>query len=171
MQEPAHGVWPRGWPLAAQVTLGITCLIPLYWAHRMGHEWLFLWRFHALHHSVTRLWIVNTGRFHFMDSLFKIVLSVALFDPRRAAAVSSGGWRVHRLHRHADPLQRRHALFLRFVILRHARLHRWHHSKVLREANNYGENVMFDLLFGTYFRIPPPAGRYRHSGIYSTAFR
>jgi sterol desaturase/sphingolipid hydroxylase (fatty acid hydroxylase superfamily) len=39
-------------------------------------------------------------------------------------------------------------------------LHRWHHSKVLREGNsNYGENiVLFDLIFGTYFnarRRPP----------------
>jgi sterol desaturase/sphingolipid hydroxylase (fatty acid hydroxylase superfamily) len=41
-------------------------------------------------------------------------------------------------------------------------LHRWHHSKDLREANrNYCENLMvWDLLFGTYFREShrrPPA--------------
>jgi sterol desaturase/sphingolipid hydroxylase (fatty acid hydroxylase superfamily) len=41
------------------------------------------------------------------------------------------------------------------------RLHSWHHSKDLREANkNYGENlVLWDLIFGTFFddaaRRPP----------------
>ena len=50
----------------------------LYWAHRIAHEWKPLWRFHAVHHSVIRLWIVNTGRFHFVDSLKSIVLGMVI---------------------------------------------------------------------------------------------
>lgn len=77
--EPGHGIWPREWPLAAQVILGmILAEFGLYWAHRIAHEWYPLWRFHAVHHSVTRLWIVNTGRFHFIDSLFSIVLGMTI---------------------------------------------------------------------------------------------
>lgn len=79
VEEPAPGIWPRDWPLAAQVLLGVLLAeLLLYWVHRLGHEWPLLWRFHAVHHSVTKLWIVNTGRFHFVDSLYKIVPSVAL---------------------------------------------------------------------------------------------
>jgi sterol desaturase/sphingolipid hydroxylase (fatty acid hydroxylase superfamily) len=41
-------------------------------------------------------------------------------------------------------------------------LHRWHHSKDVREGNkNYGESLMlWDLLFGTWFRgdYRPPVG-------------
>src|SRR5678816_4677610 len=60
MEDPAPRVWPRGWPPAAQVVLGVVVAeFPLYWAHRLGHEWPFLWRFHAVHHSVTKLWTVS----------------------------------------------------------------------------------------------------------------
>ena len=64
--EPGYGIWPRAWPIWLQVLIGIVIAeFALYWAHRIAHEWKPLWRFHAVHHSVTRLWIVNTGRFHF----------------------------------------------------------------------------------------------------------
>jgi sterol desaturase/sphingolipid hydroxylase (fatty acid hydroxylase superfamily) len=66
------------WPMPVQVLLALVIAeFGLYSAHRLAHEHLALWRFHALHHSVTRLWVVNTGRFHFLDSLFKIVVSQA----------------------------------------------------------------------------------------------
>jgi sterol desaturase/sphingolipid hydroxylase (fatty acid hydroxylase superfamily) len=61
----------------------------LYWAHRLGHELGFFWRFHALHHSPARLCFINTGRFHFVDSfkstLFGLPLLVILSPqhPRR----------------------------------------------------------------------------------------
>ena len=71
-----NGLWPTHWPLFAQVVLGLFLAeFGLYWAHRLAHERLTFWRFHALHHSVVRLWVVNTGRFHIVDSLFKAILS------------------------------------------------------------------------------------------------
>ena len=43
MEDPAPGIWPRRWPMAAQVALGVVgAEFPLYWAHRVGHEWPFL---------------------------------------------------------------------------------------------------------------------------------
>ena len=165
MQDSARGIWPHSWPLAAQVMLGVVVAeFPLYWAHRLGHEWPVLWRFHAVHHSVTKLWIVNTGRFHFVDSLYKIVLSVALLLILGAPSVvviwfsAFTGFIGMLTHCNVE---------MRFVaplswIFNTPELHRWHHSKELREANrNYCENVMvWDLLFGTYFREShrrPPA--------------
>ena len=39
-----------------QVALGLVIAeFGLYMAHRLAHEHLSLWRFHALHHSVERL--------------------------------------------------------------------------------------------------------------------
>jgi sterol desaturase/sphingolipid hydroxylase (fatty acid hydroxylase superfamily) len=164
MQDPAHGIWPRSWPLAAQVVLGIVVAeFPLYWAHRVGHEWPFLWRFHAVHHSVIKLWIVNTGRFHFVDSLYKIVPSVGLLlvlgTPSAVVVWFSAITGFVGMLTHCNVEMRLGPLSW---IFNTPELHRWHHSKDSREGNkNYCENVMvWDLMFGTYFRQShrrPPA--------------
>ncbi len=155
-------VWPSSWPLALQVVLGLVIAeFGLYVAHRAAHEILSLWRFHALHHSVERLWVVNTGRFHFMDSLFKIALSqlplYLLGAPLPVflwigAVTAFIGLLTHcNIDVRTGPLD---------LIFSTPGLHRWHHSRVLAEGNtNYGENlVLWDQLFGTYFnpdRRPP----------------
>jgi sterol desaturase/sphingolipid hydroxylase (fatty acid hydroxylase superfamily) len=164
MEDPAPGIWPSGWPLAAQVALALVAAeFPLYWAHRMGHEWPLLWRFHAVHHSVTKLWIVNTGRFHFVDSLYKIVPSVglllALGAPPAVVVWFSAFTGFIGMLTHCNVEMRLGPLSW---IFNTPELHRWHHSKDAREGNrNYCENVMvWDLLFGTYFRATdrrPPA--------------
>jgi len=47
------GIWPGNWPMPAQVILGLVVAeFGLYWAHRLSHEFPFLWRFHAVHHSM-----------------------------------------------------------------------------------------------------------------------
>jgi ornithine lipid hydroxylase len=161
MSGLALGIWPTGWPLALQVVLGVVVAeFGLYWAHRIAHERLFFWRFHALHHSVTRLWVVNTGRFHFMDSLFKIALSqtplyllgapVSIFLWVGAVTAFIG------ILTHCNIVVRTGILDYVFST---PRLHRWHHSKDLREGNtNYGENiVVFDMIFGTFYNPDRPS--------------
>ena len=65
--------------MAAQVIVGLLAAeFGMYWAHRLSHEWYPLWRFHAVHHSVTKLWVVNTGRFHFIDSVLSIVMALVI---------------------------------------------------------------------------------------------
>ncbi|MDM9620282.1 sterol desaturase family protein [Rhizobium sp. S96] len=155
-------VWPEGWPLMLQVALGLVIAeFGLYVAHRAAHEILSLWRFHALHHSVERLWVVNTGRFHVVDSLFKIALSQAplylIGAPLPVFLWISAVTAFIGLLTHCNIDVRTGPLDLIFST---PRLHRWHHSRVLAEGNtNYGENlVLWDQVFGTYFnpdRRPP----------------
>jgi sterol desaturase/sphingolipid hydroxylase (fatty acid hydroxylase superfamily) len=153
--------WPHSWPMPLQVALALMIAeLGLYWAHRLAHEHLTLWRFHALHHSVTRLWVLNTGRFHVVDSLFKIALSQAPLYLLGAslevflwvgAVTAFIGILTHcNIEMRTGPLD---------YVFNTPRLHRWHHSKDVREGNkNYGENlVVWDLLFGTYYNPDCPS--------------
>lgn len=154
--EPGYGIWPRDWPVWLQVVTGlIAAEFGLYWAHRVGHEFHPAWRFHAVHHSVTRLWIVNTGRFHFIDSVISIVMAmailIALGAPHEVVMWVSFTTAFIGMLTHCN-------VQMRFGFLSHIfntpELHRWHHSTDLREGNkNYGENLMlWDQIFGTFFR-------------------
>ena len=160
LSHQAH-IWPEQWPLALQVVLGlIIAEFGLYVAHRLAHEYLSLWRFHALHHSVERLWVINTGRFHIIDSLFKIALGqiplYLLGAPLPVflwigAVTAFIGLLTHcNIDVRTGPLD---------WILSTPRLHRWHHSKLLSEGNtNYGENlVIWDQILGTYYNPPHPS--------------
>lgn len=150
--------WPAHWPLLVQVAAALVVAeLGLYAAHRLAHEWVPLWRFHAVHHSVRRLWFWNTGRFHAVDTAARIAASVPLLWLAGAPA---------------EVLQWVSAVTAFIGILTHANLdvrcgplnyvfntpelHRWHHSRRVEEGNrNYGENlVVWDLVFGTWY-LPP----------------
>jgi ornithine lipid hydroxylase len=162
-REIGTGLWPTGWPLLAQAALALVVgELPGYWVHRFEHEWEGLWRFHATHHSAPRLYWLNAGRFHPIDSLLTFVpsygLLVVLGCGVEVLALFTLITAVHGIFQHAN-------LQLRLGPLNHffsmAELHRWHHSKTVDEANhNYGQTVIvWDTLFGTRFspvdREPP----------------
>ena len=154
--------WPRDWPVAVQIILGLVIAESgFYWAHHLCHEVRSLWRFHAVHHSVTRLWFVNTGRFHFIDTLISVAfglgVALAFGMPQDIIVWVSAITAYIGLLTHANVEMRFGPLD---YVFNTPALHRWHHSKRLEEGNrNYGENLMlFDILFGTHFvsaRRPP----------------
>ena len=133
----------------------------LYWAHRLSHEHDFMWRFHAVHHSVERLWFFNTGRFHLVDTLISIAASQPLLylagAPTSVFLWFSGVTAFIGILTHCN-------VEMRFGFLSYffntPGLHRWHHSMDLKEGNkNYGENIMvFDHMFRSFYnpdRRPP----------------
>lgn len=162
LAAPGNGIWPRHWPLWAQVVLALTAAeFGLYWGHHIAHKWKPLWRFHAVHHSVKKLWVVNTGRFHFVDSIKSIVPALAILvllgAPLEVVTWLSAITAYIGMLTHCN-------IEMRFGYLSWVfntpELHRWHHSKDLREGDkNFGENLMvWDWIFGTYFnenRRPP----------------
>ncbi|MDF1792783.1 MAG: sterol desaturase family protein [Thalassobaculaceae bacterium] len=148
--------WPRAWPLALQVTLGLLVAeFGLYWAHRLSHEWPILWRFHAVHHSVERLWFFNTGRFHVVDTVVSLAFGQILLmlagAPRDVVIWTGAATAFIGILTHCNVDMRTGWLD---YVFNTPRLHRWHHSRNPEEGNsNYGENLMiFDLLFGTFLR-------------------
>lgn len=156
------GLWPHHWPLAAQIVFGLAVSeFAGYWAHRVAHEWEPLWYFHAIHHSVEKLWCANSGRFHVVDALKSVVPGVAILlaagAPMEVLAWLSAITAYIGILTHCNVEMRPGVLSFVFNT---PELHRWHHSRDLCEGNkNYGENIMlWDRVFGTYFnerRRPP----------------
>ena len=141
-------------PLPIQVIIGLVISeIALYGAHRLAHEWPLLWRCHAVHHSVKKLWLVNTGRFHFIDSLASVLASVQ-FLLLSGISMDAIVW-VSAITAYIGILTHcnvdMECGWLNYIF-NTPNLHRWHHSTDRDIGNsNYGENLMlWDMLFGTY---------------------
>ncbi len=156
-------LWPGHWNLLAQLVLAlIVGEFFLYWAHRWGHTIPLLWRFHAVHHSAPRLYGLNASRFHPVD------LAISYYAPWTALVILGADARVlalfglvsavHGIFQHTNLPIRCGPLNWFFSM---AELHRWHHSPVVREANNnYGQQlIVWDIVFRTRFlpndRKPP----------------
>jgi sterol desaturase/sphingolipid hydroxylase (fatty acid hydroxylase superfamily) len=105
---------------------------------------------------------LNAARFHpidiFIDGLLGGVTLVALGCQAEVLGLFLLVSGVHGFFQHANLPLRCGPLNYFFSM---AELHRWHHSKTMREANhNYGQNVIvWDLVFGSFFlpkdREPP----------------
>ncbi len=163
LSDSYHGIWPAGWPLPVQIILGLVVMeFPLYWAHRIAHEWKALWQFHAVHHCVVKLTVINSGRFHFIDAiksvLPSILLLIALGAPTGVLIWLSALGAYIGLLTHANVAMRFGPLSRVFNT---PELHWWHHSKDPSEGNkNYGENLMiWDWVFGSWFNVSrrPPS--------------
>jgi sterol desaturase/sphingolipid hydroxylase (fatty acid hydroxylase superfamily) len=156
-------LWPVRWPLAVQLGLALVVAeLPQYWFHRLEHEHDALWRFHAVHHSAPRLYWLNAARFHPVDLLLLYVVGylplVALGCPAEVFFLFALFDAVFGMLQHCNLDVRLGPLNWLFSM---AEPHRWHHSRVLAEANsNYGSNlILWDHVFGTFFlprdREPP----------------
>ncbi len=57
---PWTGIWPHDLPLFLQLIIAIVVAdFGITTAHYYSHRWQWLWRFHAVHHSVERLYGFN----------------------------------------------------------------------------------------------------------------
>jgi sterol desaturase/sphingolipid hydroxylase (fatty acid hydroxylase superfamily) len=156
-------LWPSDWPLPAQLALALVVSEFLeYSFHRMMHEVPGMWRFHATHHSSPRLYWLNAARFHpidlFLVGSVKVVPVALLGAGLPVLALVNIFSAIHGAYQHSNLPVRIGPLNWIFSM---TELHRWHHSKLVRESNhNYGGNlIVWDVLFGTRWlpedRDPP----------------
>ena len=156
--EPyGHELWPNELPGAVQVMLFI--LIKdffRYWLHRALHENAFLWRFHATHHSVKRLYWLNGIRSHPVEVIVQAILFAAPFALLQPSAeivmvavfmqLSIGLFQ----HSNID-------LKLGFweYLFSIGDNHRYHHypDKKIGDCNYGGEFIVWDILFGTFHKV------------------
>jgi sterol desaturase/sphingolipid hydroxylase (fatty acid hydroxylase superfamily) len=157
-------LWPTDWPWAAQVALAMLATDGLeYGRHRMVHRVPWLWRLHALHHSVDRLHAIKGGRVHLLD---RLTTTVVIFAPLVACGIPESIllWSAVPIIA-LSPLAHSNVRF-RLPAIAHRLLvtpdeHRLHHARDLSLANaNYAAAFPFwDMLFGTFEAPedhPPP---------------
>ncbi|MEO8179719.1 MAG: sterol desaturase family protein [Deltaproteobacteria bacterium] len=124
-----------------------------YAGHRIVHNVPFLWRWsHQLHHSAERLDVAGSAYFHPFDNLFQgglntlALLSLGL-SPTAAGLAGYLGFFVATFQH----LNMRTPQWLGWIIQR-PEAHAVHHSRGVH-AYNYGNFMLWDILFGT-FRNP-----------------
>jgi sterol desaturase/sphingolipid hydroxylase (fatty acid hydroxylase superfamily) len=149
------GLWPAHWPVLAQLPLAIVIAEFFdYWAHRVMHGSPWLWRLHATHHSAPRLYWLNATRAHPLEIAFRglwgTVPLAVLGAGEPVLALAAVAAMVAGLFQHANIDFQLGPLSWVFSI---GELHRWHHSRALREADhNYGNSYIFwDAVFGTRY--------------------
>jgi sterol desaturase/sphingolipid hydroxylase (fatty acid hydroxylase superfamily) len=151
----ASNYWPHDWPVWLQMLLMMVSADFLrYWLHRAAHEYLPLWKLHAVHHSVDKLYWVNVGRFHPLDKSLQFLCDALPFMLLGLSAeVLTLYFVVYSIkgffqHSNVDV-----KLGWLNYLISGPELHRWHHSKTVRESNtNYGNNfIIWDIVFGTFY--------------------
>jgi sterol desaturase/sphingolipid hydroxylase (fatty acid hydroxylase superfamily) len=139
-------------PFLGAILLLLFMTFGSYWAHRALHRFPFLWRFHAVHHSVEDMDAANSY-VHPVDVLVERTALIALglvlkVDFDTFIWVSAFTAFYDRLIHSRCPI---HFGFLRHVLIDN-RHHFIHHS---RDAAHYDRNFgsyfsVWDRLFGTY---------------------
>ncbi|ROM18472.1 fatty acid hydroxylase [Pseudomonas protegens] len=152
----AHdGFWPQGWPLWGQLLLAIViadCGITL--AHYASHRLAWLWRLHAVHHSVQRMYGFNGLLKHPLHQLIEasagLLPLVLLGIPLPVAQLLALAIAVQLLLQHSNVDMRLGPLRWIFAW---APVHRFHHMKYGRAGDvNFGLFFnLWDWLLGTAF--------------------
>lgn len=157
-QSPLNHLWPHGWETGFQVILMLLSADFLrYWLHRLSHEWPPLWRLHAVHHSPHKLYWFNVGRFHPIEKCLQMVFDtfpfIFLGVGKEVIALYLVFYSINGFIQHCNIQLKLGPLN---YLISGPELHRWHHSRRVKESNqNYGNNlIVWDLVFGTWF-LPP----------------
>jgi len=146
--------WMQSLPITAQVIILIFCAdFVLYWSHRIFHENPYLWKFHAVHHSVEHMDWMAGSRNHvvqtFVDRCLAMVPLYLLGADKVALDIYVSIAAFQAVYVHANvsiPLGP-----LKYLIAT-PQYHHWHHSSQKPAIDtNYAVHMPFyDLIFGTY---------------------
>lgn len=157
--------WPHAWPFWLQVLASLLVLdLGIAAAHHASHRWNGLWRFHAVHHSVKRLYGFNGLMKHPVHQAIETasgVLPLLFFGiPADVASAVTLCVGIQLLLQHSNADYRTGPFKYLFAI---AEVHRFHHRKDAATGDvNFGlVTTLYDHLAGTFFFLP--GGAPRHS--------
>lgn len=151
-------IWPSQWPLAAELLLAILLAdIGITLMHYASHRSKWLWRLHAVHHSVKRMYGFNGLMKHPLHQLIETLAGAAplliIGIPHDVLLLLVVAVVLQLLLQHSNvnystgPFKK---------ILAVNTLHRFHHLKDAKEGNvNFGLfTTLTDRLLGTFFYEP-----------------
>ncbi|EST15002.1 fatty acid hydroxylase superfamily protein [Pseudomonas putida S610] len=166
---PDTGLWPGHWPLVLQLLMAIVLAdLGITLVHYASHRSAWLWRLHAVHHSVTRLYGFNGLMKHplhqMLETLGGTLPLLMLGLPMPVAALLAFSVSVQLLLQHSN-------VDMRVGALRHvfawAPVHRLHHLKygIHGDVNFALFLPLWDRLLGTALHLPDYALRDDDVGI------
>jgi lathosterol oxidase len=152
---PRLAAFVQSWPYLVQLVAAIFVAdLAQYCVHRMFHTVPFLWRFHAIHHSIKTLDWIAGSRSHFFDivitrGLIMIPMMIVGF-PQSVLAGYLVFVSFHATFCHTDFRPDAHWLERYFVTVRY---HHWHHAadKNAVDVNFAIHFPILDRLFGTHY--------------------
>lgn len=140
-------------PLWAQVVCGMLVYdLAFYTTHRLAHTVPWLWRLHSVHHCAHRVTLMNAYRVHPLDVVVRRFIPVFLVLQTGISQEGFVGTAVlisviaTITHLNVDL---KHGWLNYFIGTNE--VHRWHHSTKIEEGKNFGNIMIWDHLFGTYF--------------------
>ncbi len=161
---PDSGLWPHGWPRWAQLGLAVLvadCGITV--AHYASHRSALLWRLHAVHHSVRRLYGFNGLMKHPLHQAIELTAGtmplLLLGMPQEIAWLLAYAVAIQLLLQHSNVDMRLGLLVYGWAV---APAHRFHHLASATDGDvNFGLfTTLWDHLLGTLAlrRVTPRAG-------------
>ncbi|MBK5001194.1 sterol desaturase family protein [Pseudomonas sp. S31] len=155
---PALDIWPADWPLAVQLLVAIVLAdLGITLVHYASHRSPLLWRLHAVHHSVTRLYGFNGLMKHplhqMLEALGGTLPLILLGLPLEVALLLAFSVSIQLLLQHSN-------VDMRIGCLRHvfawAPVHRLHHLKygTTGDVNFALFFPLWDRLLGTALHLP-----------------
>ena len=152
---PSFGIWPSHWPLVVQLVVAIVVAdIGITLAHYASHKWTWLWRLHAVHHSVRRMYGFNGLMKHPLHQLIETVAGttplVLAGLPVEVAALLGLAISVQLLLQHSNVDMRIGVLKSFWAV---ALIHRFHHVREEGAGDvNFGLfTTLTDRVLGTTY--------------------
>ncbi len=125
-----------------------------YWAHRIFHNHVYLWRFHSVHHSTQNMDWLAGSRTHFMDIFFTRAMT---FVPLYVLGFSQEVFNAYIIFIAIHAVLIHSNTRINFGPIKYIfttpQYHHWHHCI---ESEHYGKNFasifpFIDWIFGTYY--------------------
>jgi sterol desaturase/sphingolipid hydroxylase (fatty acid hydroxylase superfamily) len=161
--HPWASVWPAAWPLWAQVVFAVILAdAGITLAHYASHRLSLLWRVHAVHHALTRLYAFNGLMKHPLHQAIEIAAGgavlVLLGMPPLIGLLVAFAVAVQLLLQHSNADMRIGPLAWLLAV---APVHRRHHLRTTSVGVNFGlfTNVWDHLLGTADVAAGAPVGR------------
>ena len=146
-------LWVGAQPLWAQLPVMILLSdLGFYAVHRMFHKIPWLWKFHAIHHSIEELDWLAAHRVHPLDQIMTRGISLL---PIAALGFSASSVAIYAVLYHWQSLLIHSNVRIGFGplgrIIATPRFHHWHHAKHPQafDKNFAGQLSFLDAIFGT----------------------